>query len=395
MLGGAHIRSLFLVCLMLIAASLYANQTVTLNIDISKAELRQDIGSFTDGQKIIVGYTFVESDIQLQLDSLVSLESQVVFEPIYARNYYHKHYDNNVLFKDNGLYVKKLYAQYATDDQQVFLGKFSPDFGKAFNDAAGLWGSLGLPQGYEIYEQLGIGGRVNTRWLRGTQPLTLTASVFMPDTTPLQHSWFVDRYTETPKTNGVESYAIQATSQYKNKFNYYVGYRSIVYVDKPDELGYVLGINGDAEVNGMAVTRLFEYVNLSNHKGVDTIGSYWTYSVRGEKNHRLYAVVYTKYEDSSNQRSQFEVSTGKRFNNNVIWDVGVQYSTGDRDEWYIGSRISVPIQSYSQIMAIKNSNSTDYNQLVNGMSNNHASGTNLVQPSPSQPYSPTPFPGFY
>ncbi len=378
----------------MLSAFSYSNQAVTLNVDVSKIEIRNDFGSFLDGQKTVVGYAFVESDFEVEVDPRFSIKSKAVFEPIYARQYYQKHYSNNVFFKDQGLYIKDLYANYGSEKGSVFLGKFAPEFGKAFNDDSGIWSNLGLPQKYEVYERIGIGGRKHTRWLRNTQPLTLSASLFKPDTTPLQHSWFADRYTENPpsmKTKELESMAIQASSRYNDLFDYYLGYRSIAHPKASHETGYVAGIVGDALVNGMAVSRLLEYTHLVNHDGRDAISSYWTYSVHGEKDFRLYSIAYTKYESADDQASQFQVSTGYRFKNNMVWDIGLQYTTGKQKEWYIGSRLSIPIQSYTRSIALENTYQ-NYEPLVQ---NGSTSDSSYRPYTNADTASPTPFPGFY
>lgn len=395
---------ILLSAIFLFSSGIYSSQTVTLNVSFPKAEVRQDIGSFSKDQKTLVGYAFLESSIQLQLEPLLSIQSQLAFEPIHNLRYYHDNYSNTVLFKDHGLYVKELYVNYGPHNRKVLVGKFSPQFGQAFSHSAGLWGNLGLPEAYELSEKLGVGGHVNTRWLRGTQPLSLTASVFKSDTSPLKHSWLVDRHSETKTAINdkvLESYALQATSRYRNLFDYYVGYRSIIHAKTDHETGYVFGIIGDSVVNGMAVTRLFEYTNIVNHTGLDAVASYWTYSVHGEKDRRLYSVAYTKFENTLTQASQLQISTGRRLRNNSVWDVGIQYTTGNQNDWYIGSRISIPLHRYTRSLTLKSAYKNDYAALVKNASDTKP--THSLSPNPSsipsnsgiQSKKPTPFPGFY
>ncbi len=397
-LGGCVIYLAYLIGILALSLGVYANQVVTLNVGVSKAEIRNDLGSFQNGQKILVTYGFLESDIQLQLDKNLHIQSQLVLEPIHTERYYHKHYSNHVFFKYHGLYAKSLYVHYGSNDSAWWFGKFPPKFGKAFNEGAGLWGSLGLPQQYELSEKIGIARHVQTRWLRGTQPLRLSASLFKPDTTPLQQSWFVDRYTETPATDKrheLDSFSVQATSRYSNLFDYYLGYRSISHPKARHETGYIIGVMGDAMVNGMIVKRLLEYTHLVNLDGAAGPAAYWTYSVHGEKNRRLYSIAYTNYEDANDQASQFQVSTGYRFKNNVSWDVGVQYTTGTQKDWYVGSRISIPIQSYTQTVVLDaNSNWVHSQELQNQAKPTQTTIQTSHIDTGSMP-APTPFPGFY
>ena len=371
----------------------FANQVVTLNVGVSKAEIRSDLGSFQNGQKTLVTYGVLESDIQLELDQNLQIQSQLVLEPIHKKPYYHKHYTDNIFFKDHGLYAKSLYMHYGSNTNAWWFGKFSPKFGEAFNADATLWGNLGLPQQYELSEKIGIARHIQTRWLRGTQPIKISASLFKSDTTPLQQSWFVDRYKEAPATDKhreLDSFAVQATSRYSNLLDYYVGYRSISHPEARHETGYIVGIMGDSMVNGMAVTRLLEYAHLVNLDGVNGQFAYWTYSVHGEKDRRLYSIAYTKYEYSAGQQSQFQVSTGYRFSNNVSWDVGVQYTTGTQKDWYVGSRISIPIQSYTRTAVLD----TTIQKLPNQEKSTQTS-IQTTQIDPMSTPAPTPFPGFY
>ena len=87
-------------------------------------------------------------------------------------------------FEDLGAYVNILTVNYDTDMFGVYAGKFTPNFGIAWDAAPGIFGA-DLNEDLELAEMLGLGGYVNFN-AAGTH--TISTSVFFQDTTFLSDS---------------------------------------------------------------------------------------------------------------------------------------------------------------------------------------------------------------
>ena len=98
---------------------------------------------------------------------------------------------DRMFFKDTGLYVGELYAQFQVGPARLFGGKFGAAFGQAWDLTPGLYGTA-FTEDYELAERVGLGvGLSGEATLVGD--LELTASTFTIDTSGLSNSIIVRR----------------------------------------------------------------------------------------------------------------------------------------------------------------------------------------------------------
>jgi len=106
----------------------------------------------------------------------------------------------NEFFEDTGLFIQDLNIVYGDGRWEVMGGKFTPDFGTAWNLAPDLFGQ-DVPSDYEFDEQIGFGGSYvfgTGRW--GFHQLT--GSAFFQDNSPLSESLFTNRGRNTTSDGG-------------------------------------------------------------------------------------------------------------------------------------------------------------------------------------------------
>ena len=91
-------------------------------------------------------------------------------------------------FGDHGLYAEELYAQYERGPVRVFGGKFDAAFGKAWDEAPGIYG-VDFAEDYELVERVGFGAEISQE---GTPfgKLALTAALFQADTSGFEQLRF-------------------------------------------------------------------------------------------------------------------------------------------------------------------------------------------------------------
>jgi hypothetical protein len=131
-------------------------------------------------------YSSTELNAEVHVNNRFSIMSGLVIEPVDDR-----HPGQDRFFEDHGLYVEQLFGKLHVTAFDVFAGKFNPAFGRAWDDAPGIYGT-DLAAGYELTERVGAGvllERENTQI--GTAKLQ--ASVFHVDMSVFSHSAFTDR----------------------------------------------------------------------------------------------------------------------------------------------------------------------------------------------------------
>ncbi len=179
-------------------------------------------------------------------------------------------------FEDLGGYLNILTINYDTDLFSVYAGKFTPNFGIAWDAAPGLYGT-DLNEDYEFAEMIGLGGALHFN-LAGDH--TVSASSFFADTTFLSDSVGdsrgpLDEDDGGPaNTEGLESFAVALDGGFTelDGFRYHVGFTSLAEGDDGTEnqLGYVVGAEyGFPITEEITATPLFEYAYLDNLGGAD------------------------------------------------------------------------------------------------------------------------------
>ncbi len=279
-------------------------------------------------------FTVIEPAITIALSDRFSIFAGLVLQPVQAP----PSNDGDRLLDDQGLFIEVLKATYATERFSVFGGKFTSDFGIAWDAAPGVYGT-DLAEEYEQAERLGVGGSVTLGW-RGLGRHTIAASSFFADTSSLAES-ALTRRKKTRRadggpgnTGGLDSFAISLGGgdiegvpglRYHLAFIHQGGGADGEKVER----GVAVGAEYALQVSDMfAVTPILEYVTFDNAGGVDgqdrfylTGGIALTY---GNWNLALASTrkdTATAAGDEIDER-QSQVSAGYAFKNGFGVDLG-------------------------------------------------------------------------
>ncbi len=266
-------------------------------------------------------------------------------------------------FEDLGLYAKVLTLNYEEGPYAVFAGKFSPNFGIAWDATPGVFGT-DFAEDYEISEQLGFGGAFTFAEGRfGTH--AVSASVFTADTTFLSESAFENRG-RTRKSNGglsnAESLSSIAVGLNGSEFADVPGLRyhvalahrkvdtlvedgvAVADADIEDESGFAVALEYRyALTDDLSVTPLVEWAAFDNKDGKRGIDrTYVTTGVGAEYRGWNAALSYTgRFTETPGQAdiddSLFQISAGYAFDFGLGIDVGWKHTTeSDADSGTFG-----------------------------------------------------------
>ncbi|OUR77561.1 hypothetical protein A9Q83_10505 [Alphaproteobacteria bacterium 46_93_T64] len=178
-------------------------------------------------------------------------------------------------FEDLGGYVGALTVNYDTNDYSLYAGKFSANFGIAWDATPGLsWGNLS--EDYELAEMLGLGGSLS---FNASGRHTVSASTFFADTTFLSDSAGTSRGPVDKPDGGVanteslESFAVALDGYFEQLegFRYHVGFSSAAEGDDgtTNQLGYAAGAEYEIPLNeDLTLTPLFEVAYLDDAGGI-------------------------------------------------------------------------------------------------------------------------------
>jgi hypothetical protein len=103
-------------------------------------------------------------------------------------------------FEKHGAFVESLTVNYEADDVSLYAGKFTPNFGHAWDTSPGIY-TKEFAKDYELSERWGLGGGLG---LPGGPlgEITLSASAFFADRTVLSDSLFSRRGRTTKASGG-------------------------------------------------------------------------------------------------------------------------------------------------------------------------------------------------
>jgi hypothetical protein len=195
-------------------------------------------------------------------------------------------------FSDQALYVQELFAEWQpVDDVELKAGKFNPGFGSAWDAAPGIYGA-DFAEGYEITEQVGIGGAVGLPGVAGDgSRLVLRGAAFFSDTSFLRESLFSDiPASDTTATRVANLRRSDGGIGNTERLDNFVAAADLDLPAMPlkpllhlgflsreagtgatrDETGYALGLSGAADLGGgMTFSPVIEWASLNNFGGND------------------------------------------------------------------------------------------------------------------------------
>ena len=189
---GVSRRCAVIVCALVasgIAAGEVAGADAVRRVDIEgTAEIQDDwaVAADRSDQRTNDMTLSIEPTITVQMAPRITLVAEPVLESLSESD---ASKERN--FGDLGLSVETLFLTYSAARYGAYGGKFNASFGKAWDLAAGLYGT-DFAEDYEITERLGIGGYLSFG-SRDRPPHRLSASTFLADTTLLSESAFNNR----------------------------------------------------------------------------------------------------------------------------------------------------------------------------------------------------------
>ncbi|WP_340150885.1 hypothetical protein [uncultured Sneathiella sp.] len=179
-------------------------------------------------------------------------------------------------FQDLGGYLNIATINYDGEVISAYAGKFTPNFGIAWDIAPGIFGT-NLNEDYELAEMIGVGGGFH---FEAAGEHTLTASTFFQDTTFLSNSVGNKRGPVRLSDGGpgntedFSSFAVALDGGFENLagFRYHTGFSSLASGQGGDarQLGYAIGgeyaflVGEDVTISPMA-----EFVYFDNYGGID------------------------------------------------------------------------------------------------------------------------------
>ncbi|MEH6405207.1 MAG: hypothetical protein V7750_17670 [Sneathiella sp.] len=199
----------------------------------------------------------------------LSVNLEATLEPVEDAN-------DDRAFEDLGAYVNILTVNYDANLFSVYAGKFTPNFGIAWDAAPGLFGT-DINEDYELAEMLGAGGALN---FAAAGAHTVSGSLFFQDTTFLSDSLGdsrgpVDESDGGPaNTEDLSSFALALDGEFSalEGFRYHVGFSSLEEGDDGDknQNGYVVGAEYSFNLTEeITATPLVEYAFIDNAGGID------------------------------------------------------------------------------------------------------------------------------
>jgi len=214
-------------------------------------------------------YPTVTLATKVGFTSELSVNVEATFEPV-------EDAADDRAFEDLGAYVNILTVNYDTDLLSVYAGKFTPNFGIAWDAAPGLFGT-DLNEDYELAEMLGAGGALNFE-AAGTH--TVSGSLFFQDTSFLSDSLGdsrgpLDKSDGGPaNTEDLSSFALALDGEFSalEGFRYHVGFSSLEEGDDGEEnqIGYAVGAEYSFNLTDeITATPLAEYTFIDNVGGIE------------------------------------------------------------------------------------------------------------------------------
>lgn len=248
--------------------------------------------------------------------------------------------DSDNYFQDIGIFIDHVNIQADLMGATVVAGKFAPTFGKAWEEAPGLFGP-DLAEDYEITEMIGFG--ISYPFDAGENGThTFNANAFFVDTTVMSESLLTNRGRVTladggpANTGRLDNFSLtldgeEIAAAPGLSYNFGFTYLSAGVGDAADQQGYVFGLMHSTDLaNGATVGLIGEIVYFNNAGGTLDDATYFTAGFSFEKDswHGELAGTIRQIslaDGGADTTSLLQVSGGYVFENEVDLTVGYAY----------------------------------------------------------------------
>ena len=221
-------------------------------------------------------YTTTESTLGAQLTSKLGILVHGVFEPVEDPGP-----RDDRAFEDHGLFVEDLYIQFEDNLFSVKGGKFTPNFGAAWDRAPGIYGADFAEDTYEFTERIGFGGSLTLRHDRLGEH-ELSASTFFLDTSFLSHSTLDGRQENNRSDGGAgntedpSSFPVSIDGVFPElpEFSYHIAgiHQDEGRGDETGEDGIAVAAEYTASFGDIEIVPFVEYVYFDDADGVEGAG---------------------------------------------------------------------------------------------------------------------------
>lgn len=276
-------------------------------------------------------YATIEPGVTAHFTPEFSFTAHAVFEPVREPDPGKPRY-----FDGHGLYVDELHLDYRTDRFALFGGKFTPNFGKAWDTAPGIYGT-DFAEDYELVERVGFGGSVKFA-SEETGVHSLAVNLFFLDTSPLSGAIITSRHRIRKNDGGPSntespisvSAAIEGALPAPTELTYHIGFVSQAKGEgnTADERGLVFGLSRNFKARATTVTPMAEYVHFWNADATaDQSRDYLTTGVRlgihSWNTAAVYSLRKSDYVASPDTTDwMFQLSAGYGFPFGMTLDLG-------------------------------------------------------------------------
>lgn len=257
----------------------------------------------------------------------------------------------NRFFRSHGLLLEDLYLQYKATlvkdgphmlGVRVWGGKFTPNFGFAWDAAPGIYGT-DFVEDYEKTERIGFGGALSLQHAAlGTH--TLSASTFILDRTVFSGSVITKR-TRTrladggpSNTRGLKSFHVALEGEKIPGLEGLTYHASFIrQYDRSGryETGFAIGLGHAFEAGAFTISPLIEFVRMHNAEGVSGQNhNFLTTSVKVERKGWHAALSHTLRHANmpgagTTRDNLVQVSGGYSFENGLGIEVGWSHRNED------------------------------------------------------------------
>lgn len=298
------------------------------------SELQSDVTTRTrpgGGDRVNLT-TKIEPEITFQATEEISFLLGVTLEQLQAPDR-----GRDEAFENQALFLKTLTANYESGPLALYIGKFTPNFGRAWETGPGIYGNR-FAKDYEFAERWGLGGGVT---LEDTPvgDLEFSASLFMVDRTALSDSVLFRRGRTTEadggsgNTDSPRSFAVAvdgANLPLLDSLEYHFAYTQ--QAKGEGDSGTMRGLVAGAQltlpvVGALEATPLVEWARFDNFGG--TRGddrTVWTAALKLEQGPWQAVAAYAKRELTSNTASDendrsLQLSAGYTFTNGLLAEI--------------------------------------------------------------------------